>query len=274
MNNDGFQMYQNSGYTNTRNNKRTLILDVDDSDVVDTHLGSATEFNIELFEPLTIDKHSEIYLDNFITFNSNISQIPSTSAFSLKINEFNINSNVASSSSNQHIFNSLIIPNDHTTVSNNHTAILHKSKKFNYVCDINPQKIHSISGKITDLAGGPIFHGADDSSVFTYTITGIESGNLDISVINGKSFTAISNVTVPSGTPVNGEFIASHDKSATELHFSTDKEITVISNFSTNIEFTISGGNLLLTNGADDNPSLTLVQNPGRFIAEFSIISV
>ena len=29
------------------------------------HLGSGGDFNIQLFEPLIIDKHSEIYLDNF-----------------------------------------------------------------------------------------------------------------------------------------------------------------------------------------------------------------
>ena len=45
---------------------------------------------------------------------------------------------------------------------NNHGAVVHKGKKFNYVCDINPQKLNSISGKITDLAG-PVFHGIGET---------------------------------------------------------------------------------------------------------------
>ena len=59
----GTDMFQNSGYKNTRNRKRTLIIDFNDSD--NTHLGSGTEFSIDLYEPFIIDKHSEIYLDNF-----------------------------------------------------------------------------------------------------------------------------------------------------------------------------------------------------------------
>ena len=83
-----FDIYQNSGYTNKRNRKRTLIVDVSDS-YADNHLGGGTEFKIDLFEPLVIDKHSEVYLDNFLSFNSNIGQSISAGAFLLKINEFN-----------------------------------------------------------------------------------------------------------------------------------------------------------------------------------------
>ena len=121
---EGF--YNNSGYRNNRNRKKILILDVDDSNVGDTHLGSGTVFSIDLYEPLIIDKHSEVYLDNFITFNSNISNISENSVYCLKINEFNINSNVASSSHKDTIFNSIVIPNDHSTVTNNHGVVLHK----------------------------------------------------------------------------------------------------------------------------------------------------
>ena len=54
---NNFKMFQNSGYINNRNRKRTLILDVDDKETVDTHLGTAGTFKIDLFEPLIIDKH-------------------------------------------------------------------------------------------------------------------------------------------------------------------------------------------------------------------------
>ena len=268
-----FDMYQNTGYSNKRNRKRTLILDIDDSASGATHLGAGGEFNIELFEPLIIDKHSEVYLDNCLTFNSNIAQTPTSSAFALKINEFNMNSNVASSSHNNNMFNSLIIPNDHRSVSGNQGAVVHKGKKFNYVCDINPQTIHSLSGKITDLSGAPIFHGTNGQ--FTYALTGIDSGNLDIKVLSGAAFTAIT-----GNAGVTGTFLAAHFTSATTLHFATDIELTDLTPFVTgagNITFTQGTGmtaNLVLTNGGGDNPNLTLIQNPARFIAEFSIISV
>ena len=272
-----FDMYQNSGYVNKRNRKRTFILDIDDSTVGDTHLGAGTDFNIKLFEPLIIDKHSEVYLDNCLTYNSNIAQTISSSAFCLKIKEFNMNSNVASSSDNNTIFNSLVIPNDHKTVDNNHGAVVHKGKKFNYVCDINPQTIHSISGNITDLSGQPMFHGTNTDSKFTYALTGITSGNLDKIVSNNGSFTGITNVT----TSTKGTFVAYHSTSATTLHFSTNTDIGAISNATTDITFTgCSGGTpamsgtLTLTNSTGENPNLILLQNPGRFIAEFSIISV
>jgi len=272
-----FDMYQNSGYVNKRNRKRTLILDIDDSASSDTHLGAGGEFNIKLFEPLIIDKHSEVYLDNCFTFNSNIGQTPSSSAFALRINEFNMNSNVASSSHNNTMFNSLIIPNDHKTVDNNQGAIVHKGKKFNYVCDINPQTIHSLSGKITDLSGSPMFHGTNGANKFTYALTGITSGHLDKTVSNNGSFTGITNVT----TSTSGTFLAHHETSATTLHFSTAADIGAIDDATTDITFTgLSGGDpvmsgtLELTNSVGENPNLTLIQNPARFLAEFSIISV
>jgi hypothetical protein len=273
-----FDMYQNTGYSNNRNRKRTLILDIDDSGIGATHLGAGGEFNIELFEPLIIDKHSEVYLDNCLTFNSNIAQTPTSSAFALKINEFNMNSNVASSSHNNNMFNSLIIPNDHRLVSGNQGAVVHKGKKFNYVCDINPQTIHSLSGKITDLSGAPIFHGADTATQFTYALTGIDSGKLDIKVLSGAAFTGITSNA--GANAVTGTFLATHFTSATTLHFATDKLLAHEADFvkeTGNIIFTQGDGmtaDLVLTNGGGDNPDLTLIQNPARFIAEFSIISV
>ena len=270
-----FDMYQNTGYINKRNRKRTLILDIDDSENSDTHLGSGGEFNIKLFEPLIIDKHSEVYLDNFLTFNSNVASTISEAAFCLKINEFNMNSNVASSSNNNIVFNSLVIPNDHKSVSANHGGVVHKGKKFNYVCDINPQTIHSLSGKITDLSGSPMFHGSQVDTQFTYTIVGIDPGNLTRLIKKDDGFSAISGVTAAATTP--GHFITTHFKNSTELHFVTTLPITSISagGSGVNIVFTGAGAaDVSIINAAGTNTNLTLVSNPARFIAEFSIISV
>ena len=76
-----------------------------------------------------------------------------TMAFCLKINEFNVNSNVASSTSNQQVYNNIIIPNEHNTTNDVLSCVIHKGKKLNYVCTIEPGKITKLTGKITDLAG-------------------------------------------------------------------------------------------------------------------------
>jgi hypothetical protein len=275
-----FDMYQNSGYVNKRNRKRTLILDIDDSTTGTSHLGAGTEFNIKLFEPLIIDKHSEVYLDNCLTYNSNISQTISSSAFALRINEFNMNSNVASSSDNNTMFNSLIIPNDHKTVDNNHGAVVHKGKKFNYICDINPQTIHSLSGKITDLSGSPIFHGTGTEE-HTYALTGIDTGitpgTVTLPITNDLSYTAIAGggLLVSGGGAAGGQFIVTHFGTAKTIHFSSDKVITLPNRSEmSDIVFTVAGGTYTISNTGSENPNLHLLKNPGRFIAEFSIISV
>lgn len=275
-----FDIYQNSGYSNKRNRKKTLILDVDDSASTDTHLGSGSEFRVDLFEPLIIDKHSEVYLDNFLTFNSNTATTISEAAFCLKINEFNMNSNVASSSNNNTIFNTLIIPNDHKTVENNHGAVVHKGKKFNYVCDINPQKLHSISGNITDLSGNPVFHGQDIGTAHTYAIVGIDTGSLSRLILKGERFTGITGVGA-GGASFAGTFIATHFNGSTELHFTTYGDIATIQDGGSDTDIVFTGvtlngeskSNITLTNSAGTNADLHLINNPGRFIAEFSIIS-
>ena len=184
-----------------------------------------------------------------------------------------MNSNVASSSHNNNMFNSLIIPNEHKSVGNNHSVIIHKGKKFNYVCDINPQTISSISGTITDLAGSPIFHGGDTTGLFTYALTGIDSDNLSRLITSGEAFTQItSNAGLQT---VNGIFLATHFKSSTTLHFATSAVLTNAADFVTgtgNLTFNTTAADPVVSNSSG-NLNLTLIQNPGRFIAEFSIIS-
>ena len=276
MDSKQFQYYENLRYTNKRNKRRTLILDIKDSPT-ETSLGTGSEFNVTLFESMNIDKHSEIYLDNVTTFNSNIAQTPDTGAFVLKVNEFNMNSNVASTSddtSKVKMFNSLIIPNEHKNISNNHTSVIQKGKKFNYVCDINPKTIHSLSGKITDLSGSPMFHGSDTNHKFTYSLNGIDTGNLNVMIRHNHNFTAIQTKT--GSQTVDGKFLEHHKQNTTELHFSTDTELINTGDFESgtgDITFTSSGTNPVVLNTGSKNPSLHLITNPGRFTAEFSIVS-
>ena len=275
-NDNMFQMYQNSGYRNPRNRKRTLILDIDDTDSGDTHLGSGGEFNIELYEPLIIDKDSEVYLDNFITFNCNITNTIDNAAFALKINEFNINSTVASSNRGGTIYNSIIIPNEHNNNDNNHTVVVHKGKKFNYICDINPSTISSLTGKLTNLNGGPTFHSTNPASGFTYTLTGIddpsgwnhplEPGNIITSII-------ISTEDLLTGT-LGATLLLSHSEIGGDIHFASDVSLTTAAFLGANTTITIvinDGDTIIIPTGTNNN--VQLIKGSGRFIAEFSIIS-
>jgi len=291
-----YQFYKNAQYTNTRNKKKTLIVDINDTDG-STHLGSGGEFSVDLFEPLIIDKHSEVYLDNVITFNSNITDSIDNSAFCLKIDEFNIDSNAASGVSTNRgaMYNSILIPNEHDSFSDNHQSVLHKSKKFNYVCDINPCKLTKITGKITNLLGEPIFHGKNSEHNFTYSLINIDIGAISASgtistdiggandnLLAGK-FSSIS----CSGTPItssDGRFSTIHPKNTSVLHFHTKGDISASFSgsftggagdiFFDGVDGSENGTGFKIANTVStDNLHMRLIQNPGRFIAEFIIIS-
>jgi hypothetical protein len=271
MNNDnGFKYFENSGYRNDRNNKRTLILDLDDTD--NTHLGKASKFNIKLREPFIIDKPSEIYLDNFLTFNSNLGDSHGHSAFVLKIDEFNINNGVASNFSGDKLSGAIVIPNGNNSVNNFFTTVLHKTKKFNYICDINPTKLHSINGQISDLGGGSVFHGSSSNdNKFIYAITGITgwSGTTEI-LINDTAITSIAINSV--GTVTGPTILANVEVNGQTIFFSSATEIPAqaLPTASKAVTVTTSGGAFTLSSSSD---SLQLLRDNGRFIAEFTIIS-
>lgn len=147
-------MYQNSNYSFERRERKTLIIDQKGFDATNTII------NTKLFEPLIIDKLSDVYLESVITRGCKDKDTDMESmALLLNIDQFNINTNIASNGSgttiaNQHSFNKLLIPNE-----NNSTAVaqIHKAKKLNYVCSINPTKISEITGTITDMNNKTIF---------------------------------------------------------------------------------------------------------------------
>ena len=256
-------MYQNSGYQFERRDKKTLIIDVSDKVGSITHLGNATEFSIPLFEPLIIDKLSDVYLDSFLTHNSQVCHTGNKMGFALKINEFNVNSNVASSdepdiNSKQHVYNSILIPNENNdAVGSANSCVIHKGKKMNYVCSINPGKISTITGKISDLAGQPIY-------------------------FNGKAFNvkiSATSAAVPAQTSFtfggSETFKTSFymEKDAIDLYFyetsgaSFDAETTFKSGTHT-ISATGTGlDNKTCVNGTGRNG------DGGRFIAEFVIVA-
>ena len=144
--------YQNPSYQFERREKKTLTLDV--SSAVNSTMDE--NFNIQLLEPLRIDRLSDVYLDSFTTFNAkiNTAKLGQNMGFTLTINEFNNNSNIAS---NQHKtagsidstkFNTIFIPNSSSSTES--STVTHKAKKFNYIASINPCTISSLSGSILD----------------------------------------------------------------------------------------------------------------------------
>jgi hypothetical protein len=296
-------LYENTNFINDRKKKQTLIIDVDDTR--DIHLGSGSEFKINLHEPLRIDKASEIYLDNFITYNCNISDTKDTAGFSLKINEFNIQTNVASShyttsadgginTSGVDIHNSIIIPNEHTNINDNHSVIVHKGKKFNYVCDINPTTLHYISGKITNIAGNPIFHGTEVGNQFTYSLIGLTTALTQVGENgsgngSGGLFPLTPNDRITGYVPwnagitlirtdynemANSSVLGYLFTNSGTFNFSASTELALINlNSKTHVVFRIvrSGTEYYLKIAKDDN--INLIKSNGRFLAEFCIIS-
>jgi len=163
-------LYQNTNYSFERRERQTLVLDIDVFD-----LSSVINWNVILMEPLIIDKLSDIYLDSFITYSANLSTTAHgvDSCFLLGINEFNINNNTGSkptgnpsNPTNQNIFRKLLIPNESGTAGAGgaNTTVIHKGKKMNYICSINPTKLRNLSGTITNLNGDYAF--VDNTSRF------------------------------------------------------------------------------------------------------------
>lgn len=153
MDNNGFNYFENSRYIDNRTQRKTLILDVNDSASTDIDIGASGIFKLKLSEPFSIDKHSDVFLDSFTTINSmkGTDQINTDNmAFKLKIDQFNLNPGV----NNDKMMGSIIIPNE---CSDTDKFTIHKAKKLNYVCSINPCKLTEISGIIQNIADTPSF---------------------------------------------------------------------------------------------------------------------
>ena len=229
----------------------------------------------------------ELYLDQFLTYNSLTSDKPDNMAFCLHFKDLNIRAHTASDSNGNTINDKMIIPNEHKSVANNHSLVIHKGKKLNYICDIeNLQSFpHPVEGTITNLAGEPIFHSNSSSSVpggvtrkFTYALTGIDASNFTTTdgfpIKTGAAFTLNPTGPLSASGAINGTFLAAHFDNSTTLHFSSDKEITLDRTTAGNNTLTVTGvGNIVLDHTpATNNPNLMLIGGAARFIAEFVII--
>tara|TARA_B100000427_G_C15483948_1_gene584389 strand:- start:56 stop:574 length:519 start_codon:yes stop_codon:yes gene_type:complete len=156
------ELYSNTKYSFERNESKTIVINV-------PMTTSDNTFDVSLPEILTIDKHSNIYLDSLTTFYCKTSRDPDNAitgdnmGFILSIDQFEMKS-VSNTSG---IGRSIFIPNDQnintaaTNASVQDLAIskTHKGKKLNYICSINPTNINRISGKLTNINGGTVFAG-------------------------------------------------------------------------------------------------------------------
>lgn len=179
----------NTQYINLSNTKQRLIVDVKGGTVDNSSLTKDGTFSITLPQTLRIDNPCEVFLDSFITFNGDVVDSTEKSGFLLKINEFNIQTLGASDENigdtgndkgkviNDKYQGAIVIPNENRDVDNYLTTTTHKSKKLNYVCDMERINVHKISGSITNLNGKPIFASSDSTNTKVYTLLNITTSN-------------------------------------------------------------------------------------------------
>ena len=77
-----------------------------------------------------------------------------TSAFVLNINEFNNQGNSSLNDNDTKLFNKIVIP--HTIPTSGESGEyrkIHKSRKLNYICSMNPTTLSSLTGTISGLDG-------------------------------------------------------------------------------------------------------------------------
>ena len=145
-------LYQNTRYGFEREEMKSLIIDVID---IATAGGS---FTVDFDEPIIIDKLYNVYLDTVSIYNGSVKTSGAVNHFIIGLDEIKINNFYGCSSSNTlNANNKIIVPNDITTST---TSTVLKSKKFNFIGQINPKKLTSMSGSIfgtttnsSDLAG-------------------------------------------------------------------------------------------------------------------------
>ena len=154
-------LYQNTGYGRERQEMISLVVDSDHDVVYKAAPQTLKTFSVNLPESLVIDKLSNIYLDSISTFGHLANTSAANMCILLTIDQFNINTKgtgiTTAGSTTNNLNDKILIPNSASAASG---TITHKGNKFNYVAQINPQKITKISGSITGADQDVIFGGS------------------------------------------------------------------------------------------------------------------
>lgn len=319
-------IFMNTRYKNEFNSTKTLIVDVkgptaNDNNLYNVNLTTNGKFSVKLPHTLNIDKTSEVFLNSFVTFNADVVDSSEKSSFLLNIDQFNINTVGASDENkskdssklnnieNDKFLNKIVIPNENRNVQNYLTTISHKSKKLNYVCDINPSRINVISGSITNMRGEPIFASNDSDNSLVYTLLNITTPNspewstrkstgtaLEPKPSNEKLFinsgTSIdvycTGSTIPkegnieSEAILTGHVISNVNKDSSVIYLSSsplqsDSDTPLYSK-GTDVNFVIKLSDIKypgVDTGITDyiyTQNITILESECRFIAEFNII--
>lgn len=279
-------MYQHTRYTNNIQKHQTLSIFSGDN------INNNNEFSFELKEPLKIDTISDVYLDNFTTYDIG-SENANTQAhkqfFVVKINQFNLNG-----SSNIEAFkNAIIIPNDDN--GGQATVKVHKGKKMNYITTLMPQTIDRISGTITDWSASSIIQNSKiiintvpstnqtiiftshstDGVIYTITLTALASvaDGVHNSIV-AEDNAATGNISSKSTTTSNAATSIHNAISAiitslpdTDVGFTTTLDGNTVS-IETTIAHSVTVSGTYLT----DSSSNITVGHP-HFLMEFLIIN-
>ena len=147
--------YGNQGYSFERLPRKLITIELN-------ALSSLFEKYV-LFEPLIIDKLSDIYIDSFITNKINTTST-NDSVFIMDVSEFSIKA----ISNDAKYNNKIIIPNNGGDSAET-TTIGHRSGKFNYVASINPTTLSELNIQLktnNDGAIGGAFGSDPDSQAF------------------------------------------------------------------------------------------------------------
>ena len=100
-----------------------------------------------------------------------LADLINTSAFVLNINEFNNQGNSSLNDNDTQLFNKIVIP--HVIPTSGPTGPyrkIHKSRKLNYICSMNPTKLSSLTGTITALDGSTSLFNTNDMFLAEFVI--------------------------------------------------------------------------------------------------------
>lgn len=149
-------IYGNTGYVMDRVRKHNMILDITDNSVggINSFDADHITFSISLQEPFIIDSLCDVYIDNLTTFDVLANTGTNTQAFVIDIDQFPIKT----TSNRASVSNRLVVPNENTATD---ALKVHKGKKLNYVCQMNPQTLRQISGSVSNLNLGTHRGGSD-----------------------------------------------------------------------------------------------------------------
>ena len=157
--------FDNSNYVDFISRLRLDNFPVDNGTVFTNTFGDLSvadipdlKHNLELSSILRPDKVFDVYLESFTSFNVVFNNNKNNMAFKLTLNEFNMNT-----SSNILSDIEVLIPNINK-ISGTPKTTIYRAKKLCYIATTTPDKLSSLSGKISTLDNATIFRNPSDTS--------------------------------------------------------------------------------------------------------------